>query len=167
MTEVDQYRACCFHEAAHAMFALKVCGFYLQYVSADESYCAAKVPVFSGYAEHWRRAMYALAGRFAEQLEIWGEIRPDSWEAFSEDAEFEAEDESIRGDTFHLMEDLYGMGDPEEAYTVVVSDTEERVHELWPEITAVAEILMEQGRLEGDEVARIIERAREQGEHRG
>jgi hypothetical protein len=59
------------------------------------------------------------------------------------------------------------MGDPEEEYPVVVSDTEERVCELWPEITAVAEILMERGRLEGDEVARIIERAREQHKRRG
>jgi hypothetical protein len=58
------------------------------------------------------------------------------------------------------MEDLYGMGDPEEEYTVVVSDTEETVRDLWPEITAVAEILTERDRLEGDEVARIIERAR-------
>ena len=96
-----------------------------------------------------------------------GEIRPDSWEAFWEDAVFEAEDESMRGDTFDLMEDLYGMGDPEEEYTVVVSDTEETVRELWPEITAVAENLMERGRLEGDEVSRIIERAREQRERGG
>jgi hypothetical protein len=49
----------------------------------------------------------------------------------------------------------------------VVSETEERVRELWPEITAVAEILMERGRLEGDEVARIIERARDQRERGG
>jgi hypothetical protein len=84
-----------------------------------------------------------------------------------EDAVIEAEDESTRGDTFDLMEDLYGMGDPEEEYTVVVSDTEEKVRELWPEITAVAEILVERGQLEGDEVARIIERAREQRERSG
>lgn len=149
------------------MFALEVCGFSLQYVSADESYCAAKGPVSSGYADHWRSAMYTLAGRFAEQLEIWGEIRPDSWEVFWADAQIEAEDEFVRGDTFDLMEDLYGMGDPEEEYTVVVSDTEETVRELWPEITAVGEILVERGRLEGDEVARIFERAREPQERGG
>jgi hypothetical protein len=135
--------------------------------SADESHCAAKFPVFSGYAEHWRRALYTLAGRFAEQLEILAEIHHESWEEFSEEAEIEAEHESRRGDTFHLMEHLYGMGDFEEEYPVVVSDTEERVRELWPEITAVAEILMERGRLEGDEVARIIECAREQQKRRG
>jgi hypothetical protein len=167
MTEVDQYHATCFHEAAHAVFARKVCRFHLQYVSADESHCAAKFPVFSGYAEHWRRALYTLAGRFAEQLEILAEIHHESWEEFSEEAEIEAEHESRRGDTFHLMEHLYGIGDPEEEYPVVVSDTEERVRELWPEITAVAEILMERGRLEGDEVARIIECAREQQKRRG
>jgi|SRR5215207_1967820 len=111
--------------------------------------------------------MYTLAGRFAEQLEIWGEIRPDSWEVFWADAEIEAEDEFVRGDTFDLIEDLYGMGDPEEEYTVVVSDTEETVRELWREITAVGEILVERGRLEGDEVARIIERAREPQERGG
>jgi hypothetical protein len=167
MTEVDQYRATCFHEAAHAVFALKVCGFSLQYVSAEEAYCAASGPLFDGYAEHWRNAMYALAGRFAEQLEIWGEIRPESWEAFSEGAEIAAEDEFIRGDTFDLMEHLYGMGDPEEEYPVVVADTNETVRELWPEITAVAEVLMARGRLEGDEVARIIERTRGQRERGG
>jgi hypothetical protein len=149
------------------VFALKVCDYSLQYVSADDSYCAAKCPVFDGYADHWRRAMCSLAGRFAELLEIWGEILPDSWEEFWEDAVFEAEDESIRGDTFDLMEDLYGMGDPEGEYSVVVSDTEETMRELWPEITAVAEILVERGRLEGEEVARIIERAREQWERGG
>ena len=168
MTEVDQYRATCFHEAAHAVFALKDLGFSLQYVSADESYCAARGPwVFGSAGHHWLRAIYTLAGRFAEQLEIWGEIRPESWEEFSEDAEIEAGDESIRSDTFDLMEDLYGIGDPEEKYPLVVSETEEKVRELWPEITAVAEILVERGRLEGDEVARIIERAREQQERGG
>jgi hypothetical protein len=106
---------------------------------------------------------HVLAGRFAERLEIWGEIRPDSWEAFWEDAVSEAEDESMWRDTFDLIEDLYGMEDPEEKYTAVVSDTEETVRELWPEIIAVSEILMKQGRLDGDdEVERIIERAREQ-----
>jgi hypothetical protein len=62
------------------------------------------------------------------------------------------------------MEHLYCMGDPEEEYSVVVSATEETVRELWSEITAVAEDLMERGRMEGDEVARIIEHAREQEE---
>ena len=42
MTEVGQYCATCFHEATHAVFALDVCGFTLQYVSAGESYCAAR-----------------------------------------------------------------------------------------------------------------------------
>jgi hypothetical protein len=168
MTEVDQYRATSYHEAAHAVFALEVCGASLQYVSVDESYCAARIEMFfNSWGDHWRRALYTLAGRFAEQLEIWGEIRPDSWEEFWEDAKIEAKDEPERGDTFDLMEDLYDMGDPEEEYTVVVSETEERVRELWPEITAVAEILMERGRLEGDEVARIIERARDQRERGG
>jgi hypothetical protein len=150
------------------VFALEVCGFSLQYVSADESYCAARGPWISGSAgHHLCRAFYTLAGRFAEQLEIWGEIRPESWEVFSEDAEIEAEDEPIRSDTFDLMEDLYGIGDPEEKYPLVVFETEERVRELWPEITAVAEILVERSRLEGDEAARIIERAREQRERGG
>jgi hypothetical protein len=64
---VDQYRATRFHEAAHAVFALAVCGFYLQYASADESYCAARCAlIFGSFGHHWRSALYTLAGRFAE-----------------------------------------------------------------------------------------------------
>src|ERR687894_480248 len=57
MTEVGQYCATCFHEAAHAVFALDGCGFSLQYVSAGESYCAVRSPLSVGYADHWRSAM--------------------------------------------------------------------------------------------------------------
>jgi hypothetical protein len=56
-----------------------------------------------------------------------------------------------------------GCGDD----SVVVFDTEETVRELWPEITAVAGLLMERGWLEADEVMRIIERTREQRERGG
>jgi hypothetical protein len=51
--------------------------------------------------------------------------------------------------------------------SIVVFDTEETVRELWPEITAVAGLLMERGWLEADEVMRIIERTREQRERGG
>lgn len=57
MTEVGQYCATCFHEAAHAVFALDGCGFSLQYVSAGESYCAVRSPLSVGYADYWRSAM--------------------------------------------------------------------------------------------------------------
>jgi len=166
VTEVDHYRTTCFHEAAHVVFALKVCGFSLQYVSADDSYsplkaqCSMAMPTIG--------AATCTSGALRGAARDMGEIRPESWEAFREDAVSEAEDESMWGDTFDLIEELYGMRDPEEKYTGVVSDTEETVRELWPEITAVSEILMKLGRLEGDdEVARIVERAREQRERGG
>lgn len=157
MTDEDYHRATCYHEAAHAVFAVRVCDGRVRYVDADEAYCAADFPVFRGWANSWRAAMYALAGRFAEQLEGWGETKPESWEEFSEGAEMEAGGELVPGDSYDLMESLREMGDPEEEYRIVVEDTEQHVRELWPHITAVAEALVVRRRLEGDEVARLIE----------
>ena len=162
MSYVDQWRATCFHEAAHAVFALKVCGFYVSYVSAEEFYTAVRGTAFEGWAEYWRRAMYTLAGSFAEQLEAWGEVRPEFWEDVLEAAEFESEEpEERRGDHFHLVEQITNMGgDLKENYEIVVQDTEEELYRLWPQITAVAERLLEVGRLEGEECVRLIDAVR-------
>ncbi len=46
----------------------------------------------------------------------------------------------------------------EESYARVVEDTEKIVRERWRQITAVAEALRERRKLDGEEVARIIER---------
>jgi hypothetical protein len=164
MSDVEQWRATCFHEAAHAVFALKVCGFKVLYVSAEESYTAARGSAFVGWAESWRHAMYALAGSFAEQLDWRGEVHPEVWEEVVwEAAEIESQGiEERLGDHFHLVEHIMDMGDdPEENYEIVVQDTENEVRRLWPQITAVAERLLEVGRLEGEECARLIETVHE------
>ncbi len=157
MTEVDQDRATCYHEAAHAVFAVRVCGGDVRYVDADEAFCASRFHYFGGWADSWRTAMHALAGWFAEQLAVRDEIRPESWEVLSEAAEVEVEDGQQYGDRSDLMDCLNEMGDSEEEYQTVIADTEKQVRELWPQITAVAEALKVKRRLEGDEVSRIIE----------
>jgi hypothetical protein len=48
-------------------------------------------------------------------------------------------------------------GDIEENYVEVVRDTEKELRRLWPQVIAVAERLSEAGRLEGGEVAALIE----------
>ena len=161
MSKVDQDLATCYHEAAHAVFAVRVVGGFVRYVDVEERYCATRLYVSDGYAGSWRRALYTLVGRFAERLEIWGEVRPDSWEDFWEAARIEQEEmlEQDRGDTSDLIELLYEMGDPEEEYGIVIRDTEKQVRRLWSEITAVAEALRRQRRLNGVEVIQVIETA--------
>lgn len=99
--------------------------------------------------------MYSLAGQFAEELDGWGEIRPETWKEVSYAAELE-EEVGGEGDRAAIARHLRDWGDPEEAYPLVVQDTEQSVRDLWPEITAVAEALIVRRRLEGDEVHRII-----------
>jgi hypothetical protein len=165
MTSVDQDRATCYHEAAHAAFALKVCGGTVRYVDVDERYCAASLSVFGGYAENWRRALYTLAGSFAEQLEIWGEVRPDSFEDILESAEIEAEDpEEERGDSFHLVRYLEGMEagsfeDLRAEYEEVVRETENEIQRLWPDIEVVAAALKERRLLEAGELEKLLKGA--------
>ena len=164
---VDQWRATCYHEAAHAVFALKVCDYGLRYVSAEECYCASVGPPFVGWAESWRKAMHARVGSLAERLDLWGELRPEPYEEVLLGHELElGEPEERRSDDYALVEALFDMAregpeKPEEMYWTVVQDTEENLRNLWPEITAVADRLMSEGRLEGDEVARIIESVQE------
>jgi NTP pyrophosphatase (non-canonical NTP hydrolase) len=110
--------------------------------------------------------MYTLAGSFAEQLEIWGEIRPEPLEEVLSGYEIGLEDletfEEHPGDTLYLVKYLKAMsgdpmdGDLEENYHIVVKDTEEEVRRRWSEIKAVAEMLERCGRLEGEEVAALI-----------
>ena len=165
MPHVDQWRATCYHEAAHAVFALKVCDGMVRYVSAEESYCDAKLSAFGGWAEHWRQAIYTLGGSFAEQLEIWDEIRPEPWEDVLEAVEVTSEEIEERGDRLCLIERLADMGeDMEENYYIVVEDTEDQVRSMWPQIVAVAERLSEAGRLKGEEVAALIGWVHSQGE---
>lgn len=163
MPDVDQDLATCYHEAAHAVFALKVCGGAVRYVEVGDGYCGARLPAFSGPAENWRRALYTLAGSFAEQLKIWGEIQPDSIEDILEAGEIEAEDpEEERGDRFHLVRYLEGMGadsfdDLRDEYEEVVRDTENEVRRLWSDIEIVAAALKERRCLVAHELEELLE----------
>lgn len=156
MNEVDQDRATCFHEAAHAVFALRVCGGWVRHVDADEAFCASGVPNYGGEADRWREAMYTLAGRFAEQVDAWGETRSEPWDYLAE--AHELGDLEPGSDAHGVAECFARADDPGEEYRAAVEDAKETVRELWPEITAVAEALRERRRLDGAEVARIIQR---------
>ncbi|HVF02795.1 MAG TPA: hypothetical protein VNA27_15835 [Rubrobacteraceae bacterium] len=165
MANVDLDRATCYHEAAHAVFALKVCGGAVRYVEVDEGYGAASLRAFGGPAENWRHALYTLAGSFAEQLEIWGEVRPESFEDILESAEIEAEDpEEERGDSSHLVRYLEGMGadsfeDLRDEYEEVVRETENEIRRLWPDIEVVAAALKERRLLGAGELEKLLKGA--------
>jgi hypothetical protein len=160
MANVDQDRATCYHEAAHAVFALKVCGGAVRYVEVGEGYCAAEIPGFSGWADNWRRALYTLAGSFAEHLAIWGEVRPMSFEEVLEAAQLEAED-GDEGDRFHLVACLERMGadsveDLRDEYETVVRDTENKVRQQWLDIEIVAAALKERRCLDAHELEELL-----------
>ena len=164
MANVDQDRATCYHEAAHAVFALKVCGGTVRYVEVDEGHCAAGLPWFGGWSDKWRCALYTLAGSFAEQLDFWGEVRPESFEDLLEAAEIEAEDPEERSDMFHLVRHLEGMGadsfeDLRDEYEEVVRETENEIRRLWPDIEVVAAALKERRLLEAGELEKLLKGA--------
>src|SRR5215211_6183343 len=76
-----------YHEAAHAVFAVKVCGGKVWYVKTDaeRGECSSSIPPGDGYSNHMRNAMRALAGEIATKLQIaalrgqTGEIEHIEW----------------------------------------------------------------------------------------
>jgi hypothetical protein len=58
-----------YHEAAHAVFAVKVCGGKVSYVKTDDERgeCSSSSPAGGGYANHMRNAMRSLAGQIAHE----------------------------------------------------------------------------------------------------
>src|SRR5215217_4742576 len=66
------YSAHCYHEAAHAVFAVKVCGGKVGYVRTDgeRGECTSSIQPGDGYANHMRNAMRSLAGNIATDLQI-------------------------------------------------------------------------------------------------
>jgi hypothetical protein len=62
----------CYHEAAHAVFAMKVCGGKVWYVKTDDERgeCSSSSPAGDGYSNHMRNAMRSLAGEIATDLQI-------------------------------------------------------------------------------------------------
>jgi|SRR5215217_4663606 len=161
MPNIDQDRATSYHEAAHAVFTLKVCSGVVRYVEVDEGYCATGLPGFDGRADNWRRALYTLAGSFAEQLGVWGEIRPEEVEEVLEAAELEAGD-GDEGDRFNLVALLGRIGANSfeglrDEYETVVRDTESEVRRLWSDIEMVAAALKERRCLEAHELEELLE----------
>ena len=183
MLEILDYAHSC-HEAAHAVFAVKVCGGTVQYVEVGEGEgkggqgrCSASIPRGYGYSDHERNAMRSLAGDIAKDLQIAmlagraDESEHIEWETAQEITE--AGDEELFGSyedfcnvvdsVKQMADDPFLGGEPEEVYGELLRDTVAEVRRLWPEITAVAEALQVRKVLNGDEVSRLIESAR-QGE---
>src|ERR671921_570614 len=107
------YHAHCYHEAAHAVFAVKVCGGKVWYVKTDgeRGECSSSIPPGDGYSNHMRNAMRSLAGKIATDLQIAAltgradEIEHVEWGMALEIAEM--------GDevTFGSVEDFYNVVD--------------------------------------------------------
>ena len=170
------YHAYCYHEAAHAVFAVKVCGGKVSYVKTDDERgeCSSSTPSVGGYADHMRNAMRALAGGIAQDLQIAAltgradEIEHVDWWTALEIAEIgdevtfgSFEDYCNVVDSVQQMaDDPFMGGEPEEVYGELFRETVAEVRRLWPEITAVAEALRARRALNGDEVSRLIESAR-------
>jgi hypothetical protein len=160
-----------YHEAGHAVAAhyhgMKI----TSVIATDEEWVTNyRRPCHGGWAEAWREAVISLAGQFADQRASWGEIRPESFEAFLADAQgernewdVELDEGSLPGDHLSLLEALEKMSrEPlgeglEKSYYDVVKDARELVCNHWAEIEAVALALEENdGYLDGEEVVRLI-----------
>jgi hypothetical protein len=166
----------CYHEAAHAVFAVKVCGGKVSYVKTDDERCecSSSSPAGGGYANHMRNAMRSLAGQIATNLQIaaltgradkiehveWGmALEITEWgdeELFGSYEDFCNVVYSVK----QMADDPFSGGDPEEVYGEVFRETVGEVRRLWPEITAVGEALQVRKVLNGDEVSRLIESVR-------
>ena len=165
-----------YHEAAHAVFAVKVCGGKVSYVKTDDEHseCSSSSPSGGGYANHMRNAMRSLAGDITTSLQIaaltgradeiehveWGTAL-DVTEVGNEELFGSYEDFcNVVYSVMQMADDPFSGGDPEEVYGELFRETVAEVRRLWPEITAVAEALQVRKVLNGDEVSRLIESAR-------
>jgi hypothetical protein len=177
-TRKDQIldNAHCYHEAAHAVFAVKVCGGKVWYVKMDDEHCecSSSMPQGGGYANHMRNAMRSLAGEIAKCLQIaaltgradefehveWGmALEITEW---GDDVLFGSYEDfcNVVYSVKQMADDPFLGGDPEEVYGELFRETVGEVRRLWPDITAVAEPLLVRKVLNGDEVSRLIESAR-------
>ena len=165
-----------YHEAAHAVFAVKVCGGKVWYVKTDDELgeCSSSMLPGDGYANHMRNAMRSIAGDIAKDLQIAAltgradEIEYVEWGTALDITEWG--DEELFGsyedfckvvdNVKQMADDPFMGGDPEEVYGELFRETVAEVRRLWPEITAVAEALQVRKVLNGDEVSRLIESAR-------
>ena len=170
------FHAQCYHEAAHAVFAVKVCGGKVWYVKTDDERgeCSSSSPAGDGYANHMRNAMRSLAGQIATNLQIAAltgradEIEHVEWGTALEITEVGNEELFGCHEDFcnvvysvkQMADDPFSGGEPEEVYGELFRETVAEVRRLWPEITAVGEALQVRKVLNGDEVSRLIESAR-------
>jgi hypothetical protein len=170
------YHANSYHEAAHAVFAVKVCGGKVSYVKMDDERCecSSSIPPGDGYANHMRNAMRCLAGEIAKHLQYAAltgradEIEYVEWGTALDITD--VGDEELFGSygdfcnvvysVMRMADDPFMGGDPEEVYAELFRETVAEVRRLWPEITAVGEALQVRTFLNGDEVSRLIESAR-------
>ena len=165
-----------YHEAAHAVFAVKVCGGKVWYVKTDDERgeCSSSIPPGDGYANHMCNAMRSLAGQIATSLQIAAltgradEIEHVEWSTALDiteegnEAVFGCREDfcKVVDSVKQMADDPFLGGEPEEVYAELLRDTVAEVRRLWPEITAVAEALRVRKALNGDEVSRLIESAR-------
>jgi hypothetical protein len=165
-----------YHQAAHAVFAVKVCGGKVWYVKMDDERCecSSSIPPGDGYSNHMRNAMRSLAGDIAKHLQFAAltgradEIEYVEWGTALDITVFG--DEELFGSygdfcnvvysVKQMADDPFMGGDPEEVYGELFRETVAEVHRLWPDITAVGEALQVRKFLNGDEVSRLIESAR-------
>jgi hypothetical protein len=99
-----------YNEAGHAVAAYHH-GMQITGVSVTEEECVTNFPrpLYGGWSDAWRQAVIILAGQFADQRALWGEIRPDSFEEFLANAQeerglVELDEETIAGDHVGLLE---------------------------------------------------------------
>ena len=170
------YHAHSYHEAAHAVFAVKVCGSKVWYVKTDDERgeCYSSMPPSDRYSNHMRNAMRSLAGQIATDLQIAALTgRADEIEHVERGTALditEVGNEELFGchedfckvvdSVKQMADDPFLGGEPEEVYGELFRETVAEVRHLWPEITAVAEALQVRKVLNGDEVSRLIESAR-------
>jgi hypothetical protein len=166
----------CYHEAAHAVFAEKLCDGKVWYVKMDDECgeCSSSMPQGGGYTNHMRNAMRSLAGDIAKCLQIAAltgradEIEHVEWGTALDITD--VGDEELFGSYGDFCNVVYSVnqmaddpflgGDPEEVYGELYRETVAELRRLWPEITAVGEALQVRKVLNGDEVSRLIESAR-------
>src|SRR5215208_1895268 len=146
-----------YHEAAHAVFAVKVCGGKVWYVKKDDEggECSSSIPPGDGYSNHMRNAMRAIAGNIAGDLQLAAltgradKIEHVEWLTVLDT--IEVGDEVTFGpledfcnvvdSVKQMADDPFLGGEPEEVYGELLRETEAEVRRLWPEIAAVAEDL--------------------------
>jgi len=162
----------CHHEAAHAVFAYHL-GEPISYVTVGEdSESFSRVRYRRGDPESTSRvAAGILAGRYAEELAVSGERKEhvpfekfdegirEAWQTNTWPAGIEMDEVQVFGVIMTI-----GRQRVEEVYEAACDFAAEHVERWWDEIDKLAKRLLEDGRIDGSEVGRIIEGTRNNNE---